>query len=1186
MPRLRRNEWNFAAIIAARISELLSEPEFSSSRLGHAEPELGELRGARRLDLVIFDRVTPTLPLITGELKVPWQVEGRTPYASNLVEGAHSKASRVGARYFITWNIRRLVVWKTDDPGVALDQRVVFDREILRAPAVVAEDLDKAEVRQALNSGLSDLLRFLSSALEGAPEPSFLPLDRLFIARLESALDFPIEATVDSLARRMGADPMFRGRCERWMREDQGWIVSRATESENLERAARFTSYVLVNRLCFYNALRRKYQQLPRITVANNIASGAMLARRLRDSFNDATRFTGDYETVFDEDFGDSVPFLSDQAVAGWRLLIRSLDRYDFSTLSLDVVGSMYEQLISPDERHRYGQHYTQPAVVDLINAFAIDSADATVLDPACGGGTFLVRAYARKQSKNPTRTHSQLLEKLFGCDVLQYACHLSVINLAVRDLIDDDNFPRVHCGDFLTFESGTTFFDQPVRLQAGGLVTDHNPINLPARSCDAVVGNPPYISARVMTPDQRAEYVRIARHEWPDYEWSAFSDIYCHFWTHATTFLKERGVLGFITQAAWLDVEYGIPVQLWMLNNFKIVAVFESEVEPWFTDARVATVVTILRRESDPVARSENKVKFVQFGQRLIDFADRNATEAQRQKVAETIRDAILAVETDVQIPGFRVRCIDQEQLHATGLSRERYEGSSWGRYLRSIDSLNELQRDYSKRFVVLDELAQLRRGITTNCDDFFIVDDATDDAIAKFTTATAFRDHFGVQLRSAQEGALAIVRRSDGVEMPLERQYLRRILRTARNVASYSTSQLDDSSMVVLLPEDRRALSDLGRQYVRAGEREHWHESASFRGVVASGGSWFSLREADPSAILFVKTMQYSPFVIWNDAGRIANQRLYEIRPRDGVAAEALCAVLNSTILAAERYASVKALGREAAIDVEVFTARRFRVPDLRTASEHWLGRVTRLFEILRNRPATPMLEVGLREARLPDALRYASATTIDRRVWPEEFLDPIRQELDTRVLELLGVPVAEVERVRERMYNELLGHTRKLRLLELEAQQNRQGVWASGPSPRALAQEMLTATNAAIRPIPSDFVPATAARINLPAGRVTIVAQTLFDEGKFACRIGETTLTFDNESQRDYVVFIAGCGANGDLPMPSPDDCPAILHEMQAYYFDLRTRLEQAAADVTSNRDLAGRIVTEALRHLVRQ
>src|SRR2546426_874775 len=130
MPRLKRNEWNFTGNAAELITSALRNPEFSESPLGHAEPELTELRGARRLDLVLFHRQNPLEPVVTGELKVPWDALGRTPYNSKVVEDAHAKASRAGALYFITWNIRRVVVWKTDDPGVALPDRVIYDREV------------------------------------------------------------------------------------------------------------------------------------------------------------------------------------------------------------------------------------------------------------------------------------------------------------------------------------------------------------------------------------------------------------------------------------------------------------------------------------------------------------------------------------------------------------------------------------------------------------------------------------------------------------------------------------------------------------------------------------------------------------------------------------------------------------------------------------------------------------------------------------------------------------------------------------------------------------------------------------------------------------------------------------------------------------------------------------------------
>ena len=346
-----------------------------------------------------------------------------------------------------------MVVWKTDDPGVALPDRVVYDNELVptEIPIRSQADLDSPQVTENLAAGIERLVQRLHSLVSGPPVPAFLPLDRLFIARLEAALDFPIQSAAQEIEAQF-SNHRFRVALERWMRDIQGWTVTPSAQAENINRAARFSCYVLVNRLCFYNALRRKYTRLPRLSVANNVNTGQALSQRLERAFADAKRFTGDYETVFDGDFGDTLPFVSDEAVSEWRTLIRALDHYDFANIGLEVIGAMYEQLITPEERHRYGQHYTQPAVVDLINAFAIRVGTEHVLDPSCGGGTFLVRGYARKATLDRTQDHTQLLEALYGCDILSYACHLTTINLAIRDLIDDDNFPRVHQGDFLRY--------------------------------------------------------------------------------------------------------------------------------------------------------------------------------------------------------------------------------------------------------------------------------------------------------------------------------------------------------------------------------------------------------------------------------------------------------------------------------------------------------------------------------------------------------------------------------------------------------------------------------------------------------------------------------------------------------------------------------------------------------------
>ena len=57
---------------------------------------------------------------------------------------------------------------------------------------------------------------------------------------------------------------------------------------------------------------------------------------------------------------------------------------------------------------------------------------------------------------------------------------------------------------------------------------------------------------------------------------------------------------MGIVTSNSWLDVAYGYELQKFFLKNFKIVAIIESRCEPWFEDAAVNTVVTILERCKD----------------------------------------------------------------------------------------------------------------------------------------------------------------------------------------------------------------------------------------------------------------------------------------------------------------------------------------------------------------------------------------------------------------------------------------------------------------------------------------------------------------------------------------------------------------------------------------------------------
>ncbi len=127
---------------------------------------------------------------------------------------------------------------------------------------------------------------------------------------------------------------------------------------------------------------------------------------------------------------------------------------------------------------------------------------------------------------------------------------------------------------------------------------------------------------------------------ERPDAELSGRSDLRCYFWPHTPSFLKEGGCYGFLTSSPWLDTEYGSHLQEWFLWHFAILALFESNCEPWFAGAGVTTVATLMRRESDPAKWAANTVRFVQLPKPLREVVT---------ALSETIR---LMAEIDAAIP------------------------------------------------------------------------------------------------------------------------------------------------------------------------------------------------------------------------------------------------------------------------------------------------------------------------------------------------------------------------------------------------------------------------------------------------------------------------------------------------------------------------------------------------------
>src|SRR5690625_5058522 len=90
------------------------------------------------------------------------------------------------------------------------------------------------------------------------------------------------------------------------------------------------------------------------------------------------------------------------------KRIIETLDTsfYNFETSSDNVLGDVYEKFMDRETRKDLGQFYTPDFVIDYIlenplkEVNIIEKPFVTILDPACGSGHFLIKAYDMLKEK------------------------------------------------------------------------------------------------------------------------------------------------------------------------------------------------------------------------------------------------------------------------------------------------------------------------------------------------------------------------------------------------------------------------------------------------------------------------------------------------------------------------------------------------------------------------------------------------------------------------------------------------------------------------------------------------------------------------------------------------------------------------------------------------------------------
>ncbi len=276
-------------------------------------------------------------PVFTGEVKMPDKRDGRSPLNETAVIDAHNKANAIGVEYFFTWNVNDCVLWRTFEQGKSITERHLEFLKTFPSPITKSDELLQPRVKEQVKNFLEKLLERCAAILSGEKPLAKLPLDQFFIKVWEMALETIARKTLFAVNTKFNSDKAFRLKLEKWMREEQGWTTSQTDEDairENLERAAKFSSYVLANKIVFYKALRRQFPKLKNLEISDQITTGNQLKEVLENAFKHATEITQDYETVFQSDFGDSLPLLDKTAVESWQELLEDTNKFDFTQIS------------------------------------------------------------------------------------------------------------------------------------------------------------------------------------------------------------------------------------------------------------------------------------------------------------------------------------------------------------------------------------------------------------------------------------------------------------------------------------------------------------------------------------------------------------------------------------------------------------------------------------------------------------------------------------------------------------------------------------------------------------------------------------------------------------------------------------------------------------------------------------
>lgn len=858
----------------------------------------------KRADILFLDDKNNCIFLI--EVKRPEEMEA--PYDPKVIEQTveYVEKYRPNIRHFATHNVNFLVLWD----AVTLKKIDQF------AITYIKELPEYFRKTDEIQGSFRRFLLWYSRFLEGEPPK---PIDESIVEVLHNYIRGIVNTThlVNKLVSSYIDDPKFRLQFEVWL-ADNGWEDPKGDKKKLEEYCivlAKQYTYLFVNKVLFYNVLKQRYA-LPELALPKGLEQDTFYTF-LQTFFNVGIEKSKNYETVFQTNFVDKIPIPLD-TISELIRTVHYLQALDYSTIGYDIIGKVFEKLIPIEERHTLGQYFTRSDVVDLIIGFCVKDPKAVILDPACGSGTFLVRSYYRLKYLEGKKPHKDLLKQLWGIDIAKFPAHLSTINLAIRDLSVEENYPSIVYEDFFKiFPRSRVKIGVQHTLEAFGIPEKETTVEVTTLDksvtekkmplMNAIIGNPPYTRQEEMLEEvfghnyKKETLLPAIQKDFAKANLPLRASIYAYFFIHGLKFLEERRKLGFVTLRSWLDVGYGKALKTFLLNQCKIIAIIESKEEKWFPEAQMLPCISILETCDNKKKRDDNLVKFVQLKPPLSMFVpsisdERDMVqEIHRWKKIDDFVDKVEHAEElftfrEIQFLDRKVWLYEDEDLRIVLVKqRDLKDDAKWGKYLVAPSAFFRVLEKSEGSVVPLEKIAKIRRGYTTGANEFFCLPNR----------------FFGI--REEDKYLVLVDKGTKRERFWIEREYVRPVVNKIRPHKSIAIKKSD--GYLLMVKESKNQLRKAKKRvldYIIYGEtKEHTWRRRHYNGyherpTCASRSQWYSIPERPKSAI-------FSPSIIWgrytifhNEGDFYATDCLDEVNPYTKKHSKALVALLNSTFSA----------------------------------------------------------------------------------------------------------------------------------------------------------------------------------------------------------------------------------------------------------------------------------------------